>query len=106
MKKLVLCFLFFASVCAGGVAHAQSAIDPRGILAVAKITGACGVIKSMYDFQESTQMEGGDAFLARWLAMESARRGMTPEEVAQECNNSIDAYNNFSSAIEESMQKE
>ncbi len=49
----------------------------HSVLSIAKFAGACGVLDSMIGFQRSTQMNGGDEFVARVWRVEAARLGVT-----------------------------
>jgi hypothetical protein len=71
---------------------AEEEFSMQGVLAVAKNAGACGILDSMIQFQTATKMAGGDEFVARFWNVESARRGMTVEQLSQQCNDSILAY--------------
>ena len=81
-------------------AAAQEGVSPQGILAIGKMTGACGIMNSMIQVQESTRMEGGEAFLLRFWEVEAARLGMSLEELSGKCNQSISAYDALWSAAE------
>jgi hypothetical protein len=74
--------------------------DPREVLALAKVTGACGIMDSMIDFQKKTQLEGGDEFVTRFWLFESARRGMTVQQVSDQCNSAISAYDKMWRSME------
>jgi hypothetical protein len=72
--------------------RAEDTIDPQGILAIAKITGACGIMDEMVSFQKKTKMEGGDDFVFRFWQTESARQGKTVQQMHDDCNKAISAY--------------
>lgn len=61
---------------------AQNELSSLGILAIAKMAGACGILDSMIQMQKTTKMPGGDEFVTR-------------------CNVSIGAYNKLWNAVEE-----
>jgi hypothetical protein len=48
-------------------------ISAQEIMAVGKMTGACGILDSMINFQKTTRMEGGEAFVLRFWEVEAAR---------------------------------
>jgi hypothetical protein len=63
--------------------QAQGTAGPADItaaVAAAKLTGACGVLQSLVNFQTTMRMNGGDAFIVRFVRMEVARLGMTVED--------------------------
>ena len=74
-------------------ARADDGSSVRGTLALAKMTGACGILNSMIHFQETTKLENGEVFVVRFWATEAARLGMSSEELAIKCNGSVTAYN-------------
>lgn len=75
-------------------ARAQTeSVSAGGVLSAAKIAGACGILDSMLDFQLETKLEGGNDFVARFWQAESARLGMTVEEMSETCDKAIMAYN-------------
>lgn len=61
----------------------------------AKFAGTCGAYKQMADFQEATQMPGGDEFVNRFGATEVARLGVSIEDFASLCAKAINSYNNM-----------
>jgi len=70
----------------------------EGILAMAKYAGFCGAIIGMYGFQKSTKMPGGDEFLARFVATEAARLGVTLDKLMENCRGSISGYDELMAA--------
>lgn len=42
---------------------AEDDLTMEGILALAKMSGACGIVKLQLDFQTSTAISGGDDFM-------------------------------------------
>lgn len=80
---------------------AQNELSSQGILAIAKMAGACGILDSMIQMQKTTKMPGGDEFVTRFWSVEAARLGMTVEQLSQRCNESIGAYNKLWNAVEE-----
>ena len=96
---IVLTLLCFISP-----AHSQDN-DVMGILAAAKMTGLCGMLDQLIDFQVKTQFDCGNAFVARVWAMEAARLGMTAQELSDTCNKSTELYNSVWQAAEESEKE-
>lgn len=72
--------------------RSEETFSKQEILSIAKLSGACGVFKQMATFQESTQLEGGSEFAARFLMAEAARLGKSPEEYVKQCNKVTAAY--------------
>src|SRR5215510_12278798 len=56
-------------------AGSEEKLSVREMLSIAKVSGACGIVFQMREFQESTQLEGGQAFVVRFLMAEAARLG-------------------------------
>ena len=77
---------------------AEEYLSPQGILAVGKMTGACGILDSMIQFQKTTRLEGGEAFVLRFWEVEAARLGMSVQELSTQCNQSVAAYEKLWSA--------
>lgn len=55
------------SLALGMPASAQDDLSAQGILAIGKMTGACGIMDSMIQFQKTTRMEGGGGICASLL---------------------------------------
>ena len=79
---------------------AQDELSSQGILSVAKMAGACGILDSMIQMQKTTKMPGGDEFVVRFWSVEAARLGMTVEQLSQQCDESIAAYGRLWDAAE------
>jgi hypothetical protein len=62
-------------------------------LAIAKLTGACGVVAQMINLQNMTKLEGGDEFIDRFLKTELARLDISIEQYNKQCTDSVEAYN-------------
>lgn len=75
------------------------------LMASAKFSGGCGIIGQMMEFQRSTKMDGGDAFILRFLNTESARLGFSVEQYLRYCKDSNELYEQYWSAFEQ-MEKE
>lgn len=58
------------------------------------------MIDSLITFQEATQMPGGDEFLVRFLATETARLGLTAEQFVMQCTKATEFYNSIMKATE------
>lgn len=65
--------------------YSEDAIDMTQALTTAKVTGACGAIQSLAQFQESRQMDGGNAFIVGFLRYEAERLNVSPEEYLNMC---------------------
>lgn len=81
-------------------APAQDDVSARGFLAVAKMAGACGILDSMIQFQASTRMEGGEAFVLRFWEVEAARLGKSLPQLSETCNDAVGTYDRLWSAME------
>jgi len=81
-------------------ASAQGDLSPQGILAIGKMAGACGILDSMIQFQKSTRMNDGEAFVLRFWEVEAARLGMSVQQLSDKCNQSVSAYDKLWSAAE------
>jgi len=55
------------------------------MMVTAKATGMCGLFSQMSRFQQTTQIPGGDEFMARFLRTEAARLGYSIEEFTETC---------------------
>ena len=81
------CLTFVLSV------HANEDNEPLiNLLVASKATGMCGNIQQMVAFQESTQMDGGDEFISRFVSTEAARLGKTVPEFVAQCDSAIAIY--------------
>jgi hypothetical protein len=75
------------------------ASDVATAMAAAKLTGACGVLQSLVNFQTTTRMNGGDAFIVRFVRMEVARLGMTVEDYFKSCKQAIAISDQLASVL-------
>ena len=91
-------FLLLASTAA--IASEPNKLDTLDILIAAKFAGACGILDSTINFQSTTQMQGGDEFVARYWATEAARLGMTMQQYSDQCNKAIRVYSEAYKALE------
>ena len=82
--------------------HSQETVmDPMvEILSSSKIAGACGILDSLIEFQNSTKMDGGDEFVARFWSAEAARLGKTVKELSDLCDKAILIYDAYWNSIE------
>lgn len=78
----------------------NSDLSGRGILAIAKMAGACGIMDSLIQFQKTTGMPGGDEFVTRFWAVESARLGKSLQDYSAQCDAAISAYERIWNAQE------
>ena len=67
-------------------------LDAQGLLAIAKMAGACGIMDEQIHFQTTTKMAGGDEFVSRFWAVEATRLGMSMQQYSDQCNSAISAY--------------
>lgn len=75
------------------VVHAQdNQVTLPGVMAIAKMAGACGILDSQLTFQKTTKMAGGDEFIVRYWAAEAARLGVTMKKYSETCDTAITAY--------------
>lgn len=89
MKKLVLLILFIVS----WTPHVKAEdLSINGLMAGAKMSGGCGIIKQMFQFQDATQMPGGEEFIMRFLNTEYARLELSQSEYFELCVKSNEMY--------------
>lgn len=81
-------------------ASENASLDPQTILAVSKVTGACGILDEMLDFQKKLKMDGGNEFVARFWQTEAARQGKTVKELSDSCDIAILTYEKMWKAME------
>ena len=86
---------------AGSVATANDELTLQGMLATAKIAGACGIMDSMIDLQRTTKLAGGDEFVTRFWSVEAARLGLTVEQLSDRCTKAIAGYDKMWALAEE-----
>jgi hypothetical protein len=91
---------FFAILFIANCAKAEQVVEPQGILVVAKMAGACGILDSMIDFQAKTKMSGGNEFVTRFWEVEATRLGMSVKQLSDQCNGAVSAYDKVWSAME------
>ena len=99
IKQPFSLWLLIALICSSP-ANAEGDLSPQGILAVAKIAGACGILDSTIHFQKTTQMPGGDDFISRFWVAEAARLGLSMQEYSDRCNQAIALYDKLWNAME------
>jgi hypothetical protein len=85
-------------------AHSEDDNPALDLMVISKMTGVCGVMFQMAEFQRSTQMLGGTNFIARFWKTEFARLGKTQEQFLEECKMSISAYDKYMKTLEEIQQ--
>ncbi len=86
---------------AGSAAIADDELTLQGMLATAKIAGACGIMDSMIDLQKTTKLAGGDEFVTRFWTVEAARLGLTVEQLSDRCTKAIAGYDKMWALAEE-----
>ena len=104
VKFVFIRLLFIVIVFSAAITHADDLSTVQGTLAVAKFTGTCGILDSMISFQKTTQMPGGDDFVARFWTTEAARLGLSMQQYSDRCDRSIEMYNQIWEAAESSKQ--
>jgi hypothetical protein len=92
--------VLLAAVCVVGSAHAGDPDGPQKMLSIAKMAGACGIMDSMIQLQNTTKMQGGEAFVTRFWSVEAARLGMTVAQLSETCTKSIQAYDQLWRAVD------
>ena len=69
------------------------ASDKRELMALSKLTGACGILDSLITFQTTTKFEQGKEFVYRFWSVEAARLGMeSAEELMEVCLEVVPKY--------------
>lgn len=59
----------------------------RDVITLSKVNGACGILTQQFDFQTTTQMNGGAEFLMRFWSTETARLGTDLDAFTMHCHN-------------------
>lgn len=101
VRAIVLC----VSALGSSNAAATDELSMQDVIAVAKMTGACGILQSMSAFQANTQLEAGDEFLSRFWQSEAARLGKSSEQYLKDCQAAIAAYERLWKLSEQGPQK-
>ncbi len=52
-------------------ATAEEKLDQQGMLALARVVGACEVMGELFSFQKISQMSGGNDFVLRFVEAEA-----------------------------------
>ena len=92
MQKIKMLAIAFSLLITLPTASAKDELTAQGILAIGKMAGACGILDSMINFQKTTKMERGKAFVLRFWEVEAARLGMSVEQLSNQCNQAVSAY--------------
>lgn len=98
MKQLaVLVALLTVSASASHAQRATAQTQPaeltlEAFLVVGKASGACGILTQQLQFQETTQMVGGNEFVVRFWTTEAARLGMTMQQYVEHCTSTLSSY--------------
>lgn len=80
---------------AGAAASSSEPTDDNflhELMALSKMAGLCGAFKQMANFQEATQMAGGEEFFVRFVQTESARLGYEMDEMLENCTSVVAKY--------------
>lgn len=85
----------------GPVVASDDELSAQGLLSVAKVAGACGIMDSLIHFQKTTKMNGGDEFVARFWAVEATRLGMSVKQYSDQCSSAVNAYDRLWKAAEQ-----
>jgi hypothetical protein len=94
MKKIILALVFLISLPVLAVENDENDMSEIvGMMVVAKATGMCGVFSQMVNFQQTTNMSGGDEFIVRFLTTEAARLGHTLDSFMAQCPSVVEKYN-------------
>lgn len=99
MKKLIIILLVLSST---AFANDENSFA-KGLLATGKLTGNCGIFKLQLDFQDNTELKGGEDFLARFWTMEAARLGLSLEEFVNNCHKIVEKYNTYYSMLDDKV---
>jgi hypothetical protein len=89
--------------CTGPV-HAKEENIASQLMVISKMTGACGVMQQMASFQRTTQMPGGTEFIERFWRTEFARLGKTQAQFIKECEQAIEIYERYTTALEQTKK--
>ncbi len=105
MQTHIRAFLLVAATAFAPAAFtAESELSGQGILSVAKMAGACGIMDSLIQFQKTTKMAGGEEFVTRFWEVEAARLGMSVKQYSDQCNGAISGYGKLWDAAESSTK--
>jgi hypothetical protein len=88
------CFLLLATI----PASAENP-SPQAVLMVANVAGECDVLYSMVEFQKKNNITGGNEYVAKFWASESAKMNLTVEQLSDRCGKSITAYDKLQSPV-------
>lgn len=98
MKKRLAVLVALLAVSASAP-HAQRKASPtkpeislEAFLVVGKASGACGILTQQLQFQETTQLDGGNTFVVRFWTTEAARLGMTLKQYMEHCTTTLSSY--------------
>jgi len=98
--KLYLAVLLI-SLSSASWSDEKPSVSATELLASAKLSGACGIIVQMADFQQSTKMAGGTEFLYRFTNTEAARLGWTVDQYLEHCRTAHKVYQTYYDALEQ-----
>lgn len=100
MKTWLLALVLVASPSFAHIDR-ETASDIYPMLLTAKLAGACGALKQLAYFQETTQMPNGTEFIERYFNFEAARLGKTLEEYLIGCQSTANKYGKLSELFKE-----
>ena len=92
MKKVIQVLVVGYSLLLSPQGSAATDEETAALFVSAKMSGACGVLDQLIEFQATTKMEGGDEFVTRFWNTEAARLGLTLVELSDTCTSSIKTY--------------
>ncbi len=77
--------------------------SPQTLLMVANVAGECDVLYSMVEFQKKSHINGGEEYVAKFWADQSAKAGLTVDQLSDRCGKSTAAYDKI---LDSTAQKE
>ncbi|WP_019528469.1 hypothetical protein [Dasania marina] len=93
---LLLTLIFTFSIPALSNEKKDSSEFARELMVIGKMSGACGIFKLQIQFQENTGLDGGSKFVERFWRSEAAKLGMSLEEYATQCHDTLKKYTSYS----------
>jgi len=99
MKKIILILVSAIPL----LAYSGDSNPAQDLMIISKMTGACGVLFQMAEFQKSTKMPGGENFISRFWKTEFARLGKTQEQFLNECQLSISTYDQYMKTLDNQL---
>lgn len=99
-KVMLLITCLAISITQPAYAETDSDSGINFMLVTAKLAGACGMLKQLSYFQETTKLENGDAFIGRFFMFEAARFGMSVKEYLTQCKKALSIYTELSAQLD------